>query len=78
MPALGPSFRDATRVAGSNSSIWIDIYLANRESLVAAIDELGGRLAEVRAALVRGDAPALREWNERARAEHEALLRSDS
>ena len=26
-PATGPSFRDATRVAGANSRIWSDIYL---------------------------------------------------
>ncbi len=73
-PAMGPSFRDATRVAGSNSAIWTDIYLSNRDALVAAIDELDGRLAEVRAALVRGDAGTLFEWNERARAERETLL----
>ncbi len=31
--ALGanPSFRDATRVAGANTAIWTDIYLANSE-----------------------------------------------
>src|SRR4051794_29689868 len=26
LPAAGPSFRDATRVAGANSAIWTDIY----------------------------------------------------
>src|SRR5690606_37475739 len=26
LPATGPSFRDATRVAGANSAIWTDIY----------------------------------------------------
>jgi prephenate dehydrogenase len=76
--AIGPSFRDATRVAGSNSAIWTDIYLSNRDSLVAALDELGARLAQVRAILQAGDAERLREWNERARAEREALPRADS
>ena len=76
--ALAPSFRDATRVAGSNSAIWTDIYMSNRDSLVAALDELGGRLAQVRAILQAGDAEGLREWNERARAEREALARADS
>ncbi|MGH2864065.1 MAG: prephenate dehydrogenase, partial [Solirubrobacteraceae bacterium] len=28
LPAVGPSFRDATRVAGANSAIWTDIYLS--------------------------------------------------
>ena len=44
LPAVGPSFRDATRVAGANSAIWTDIYMANGDALLAAIDELSGRL----------------------------------
>jgi prephenate dehydrogenase len=75
---MGPSFRDATRVAGSNSAIWTDIYMSNRAALIAAIDELTGRLAQVRAALGDGDADALTAWNERARAERAALLGSGS
>ena len=70
----GPSFRDATRVAGSNSAIWTDIYISNRTALIAAIDELIGRLEQVRILLGDGDAEALTEWNERARAQREALL----
>lgn len=74
----GPSFRDATRVAGSNSAIWTDIYMSNRDALITAIDELTGRLAQVRAAMDAGDEQALREWNERARAAREMLLRAGS
>ncbi len=74
----GPSFRDATRVAGSNSAIWTDIYMSNRDALIMAIDELTGRLAQVRAAMDAGDEQALREWNERARAAREMLLRAGS
>jgi prephenate dehydrogenase len=74
----GPSFRDATRVAGSNSAIWTDIYMSNRDELIAAIDELAGRLAQVRDALENGDADALTAWNERARADRGALLEEDS
>jgi prephenate dehydrogenase len=70
----GPSFRDAVRTAGSNSAVWIDIYLAGREPLIAAIDELTGRLAEVRTALDAGDGGALKAWNENARSDRETLL----
>ncbi len=38
LPATGPSFRDATRVAGAPSAIWTDIYLSNRDALTAEID----------------------------------------
>ncbi len=74
----GPSFRDATRVAGANTEVWRDIYLANREALGAAIDEAVGRLAEVRATLRAGDAQAIAAWNERARVDRETLLGLDS
>ncbi|HSZ13520.1 MAG TPA: prephenate dehydrogenase/arogenate dehydrogenase family protein [Solirubrobacteraceae bacterium] len=74
MPAVGPSFRDATRVAGANSAIWTDIYLSNGDALIAGIDELTRRLQDVRGWLAAGDAAAVRDWNERARAARESLL----
>jgi prephenate dehydrogenase len=74
LPAVGPSFRDATRVAGANSAIWTDIYLSNRDALIGAIDELRAHLARVRGLLAAGDAAAVRAWNERARERREALL----
>jgi prephenate dehydrogenase len=76
LPPVGPSFRDATRVAGANSAIWTDIYLSNRDALIAGIDELTKRLGDVRAELQAGDARAVTAWNERARADREALLRA--
>ena len=77
-PTAGPSLHDLIRVAGANTAIWTDIYLANRDALIEAIDDLTGRLAQVRADLQAGDAQALRDWNERARAERETLLGSGS
>jgi prephenate dehydrogenase len=72
--APGPSLSDAIRVAGANTSIWTDIYLANRDALIEAIDDTARRLAEVRVALDRADAEALAAWNEHARAARETLL----
>jgi prephenate dehydrogenase len=77
LPAVGPSFRDATRVAGANSAIWTDIYMSNRDALIAGIDELAVRLHDVRAWLDAGDAPAVGAWNEQARAAREKLLGAD-
>jgi prephenate dehydrogenase len=74
LPAVGPSFRDATRVAGANSAIWTDIYISNRDALIAGIDELAERLDEARAALAEGDPANVTAWNERARADREVLL----
>jgi prephenate dehydrogenase len=74
VPATGPSFRDATRVAGANATIWPDIYLSNRDALVALIDETQTRLAEVREALAAADRGAIERWNEGARIDRDALL----
>jgi prephenate dehydrogenase len=74
LPAVGPSFRDATRVAGANSAIWTDIYMANRDALIESVDELAASLQSVRAALAAGDTTAVRSWNERARSDRETLL----
>jgi prephenate dehydrogenase len=74
LPAVGASFRDATRVAGANSAIWTDIYLSNRDALLGAIDDHAGRLAAVRGLLAAGDAPAVTAWNEAAREDRAKLL----
>ncbi|HEV2998323.1 MAG TPA: prephenate dehydrogenase/arogenate dehydrogenase family protein, partial [Solirubrobacteraceae bacterium] len=73
-PIAGPSLRDAIRVAGANTAIWTDIYLANAPALIEAIDELAGRLLAVRAILSEGDPGALAAWNDAARAARGAFL----
>lgn len=73
----GPSFRDATRVAGANTAIWTDIYLSNSDALVEAVDEAIERLRQVREMLAGADASALSAWNEHIRAEREQLNQSN-
>jgi prephenate dehydrogenase len=77
LPATGPSFRDATRVAGANTTIWRDIYLANADALVEAIDDTMARLGAVRAALAARDGDAVAAWNDGAGAERRRLLEAD-
>jgi prephenate dehydrogenase len=77
LPATGPSFRDATRVAGANTAIWRDIYLANSDALVEAIDDTVARLGEVRAALAARDGDAVAAWNDGAGDERRRLLEAD-
>jgi prephenate dehydrogenase len=74
VPAVGPSFRDATRVAGANSAIWTDIYMSNRDALVAVIDDFAAQLQDVRGKLQAADAGAITAWNEAARVDRETLL----
>lgn len=74
MPATGPSFRDATRVAGANPSLWAQIYTANRVALGEQIDDLVRRLGEVRALLAGDAGSSLEAWQESAGAKRRALL----
>jgi prephenate dehydrogenase len=74
LPPTGPSFRDATRVAGANPALWPDIYLANRDALLPAIDDTLERLHAARDALAAGDRERLADWQRAAAAERRALL----
>jgi len=73
LAALGPSFRDATRVAGASSAIWPDIYLSNADMLLAAVEQAIDGLTAVAGMLATGDADALHAWNEQARERRDAL-----
>ncbi|MEZ0293794.1 MAG: prephenate dehydrogenase dimerization domain-containing protein, partial [Solirubrobacteraceae bacterium] len=77
LPATGPSFRDITRVAGSNTAIWRDIYLANADALLDSIDDALGRLTAFRATLADGDGRAIAAWNDAARDDRRRLLEGD-
>ncbi|HEV7942753.1 MAG TPA: prephenate dehydrogenase/arogenate dehydrogenase family protein [Solirubrobacteraceae bacterium] len=74
LAGTGPSFRDATRVAGVSSAIWTDIYLSNADMLIEAIDEAIGELTQVRTRLSHHDAAALDAWSDLARARRRSLL----
>ncbi len=77
-PRIGPSFRDATRVAGANPSIWTDIYMANRLALADEIDAAGERLRAVGADLRAGDRAGLAAWQDEAAAQRARLLAAES
>jgi prephenate dehydrogenase len=77
LPATGPSFRDATRVAGANPPLWRDIFLSNREALERELDAYLEELASVREDLRAGDPARLEHWIEGARADRQLLLEAN-
>lgn len=77
LPRVGPSFRDATRVAGASSRIWTDIYVANAEAIAQQVEETARRLHEAAALLRSRDRAAIEAWNEQAREHRRRLLESD-
>lgn len=54
-------FRDFTRIASSDPTMWRDIAVANKAALLQAIDTFGEHLASVRDAVARGDGDQLFE-----------------
>lgn len=62
-------FRDMTRIAAGEASIWPDVCAENREGIVAVLDRLLSALEDVRRMVEAGDRPSLLETLERARNE---------
>ena len=77
LPRVGPSFRDATRVAGANSQIWTGIYTTNSEAIADEADAAAARLQEIAGLLRSGDGSAIEGWNEAAKANRRRLLEAD-
>jgi prephenate dehydrogenase len=77
VPRVGPSFRDATRVAGANPAIWGDIYASNAAALATEIDAAVEALREVADSLRSGDADAIAAWSDAARSDRRRVLEAD-
>jgi prephenate dehydrogenase len=74
LPATGPSFRDATRVAGTNPRVWRDIFLSNREAIETELEAYVENLRGVLESLRRADEGAIERWIEEARSDRQRLL----
>ncbi len=69
----GTGFRDTTRVAAGDPTLWSGILLNNVAHVVAGIDEVQHRLESFRTALKLGNADVLKQLLEEGRANREAL-----
>jgi len=61
-------FRDMTRIAASQPSIWLDILTSNRDAVLGALDAYLGALQGARDLVAAGDRDALKLLLDRARA----------
>jgi prephenate dehydrogenase len=77
LPEVGPSFRDATRVAGANPAIWGDIFAGNREAVAAEIDGVVAQLSEAAELLRSGDRQAVSAWHEQAGRRRRELIEAE-
>jgi prephenate dehydrogenase len=78
LPDVGPSFRDATRVAGSNPAIWADIFASNREAVAESVDSVAARLKQAAELIRSGDREALAAWHAAAGEDRRRLLEAES
>lgn len=69
----GGGFRDFTRIAASDAVMWSEIVLANKVQLLAAIDDFGVHLEQLKQALEREDAEQLKALFTTARRAREGL-----
>jgi prephenate dehydrogenase len=69
----GPGLLDATRTAGQPLPLALELALADPAALAAALDALGGRVAELSAALRSGDRAAVSAFVEKAAAARRSL-----
>jgi prephenate dehydrogenase len=66
-------FRDTTRIAAGDPSLWTGIFLQNRAAVLEALAALQGQLDQFRAALTAGDRAALDALLARSKRSRDAL-----
>jgi len=66
--------RDTVRIAGSSPEMWADICVANRDALLAALEDYENELEGMRAAIEGADAAELKRMFSAARSAREKWL----
>ncbi len=57
----GDSFRDLTRIAKINENMWSELFLLNKDALLAEMDAFAKEFMELRRLLQNGDGEAMKE-----------------
>jgi len=60
-------FRDFTRIAGSDPTMWHDVFIANRDACLKALDQFTEGLTKLRGAVAEGDSQTIMGVLTRAR-----------
>ena len=67
-------FRDFTRIASSDPTMWRDIALSNRDALLEMIERFEADLSQLKEAIRTADAPALHSYFLRSKLNRDAIL----
>jgi len=69
----GGSFRDATRVAASDPSLWAGILIENRDEVSKALREMSGRLLSLASTLEQEKADSILDFLTKAKEHRDSL-----
>ena len=58
---IGDSYRDLTRIANINESLWSQLFLGNKENLLKTIYNFEAELDKIKACLEKNDKEGLQE-----------------
>jgi prephenate dehydrogenase len=64
----GDSFRDLTRIARINDEMWSELFLMNKEPLLAQMDRFLDEFARLRRSLEDGDRDTMRQMMKKSTA----------
>jgi prephenate dehydrogenase len=67
------SLKDTTRIASSDTSLWLDIFLSNQKNTLKAIELLQGNLSKIKSAIQRKNRKLLNKILKEAKAKRETL-----
>ena len=73
----GDSFRDLTRIAKINDEMWSELFLANREALLAQMDAFSAQFSRIREQLATGDREGMRAVMRHSTVRRNALEQHD-
>lgn len=69
--------KDTTRIAGSDTLLWSDIFLTNRANLVKGIETLQKNLSNMKSAIIRKDKKLLFKLLNNARHKRDTLVHTE-
>ncbi|MGL3820446.1 prephenate/arogenate dehydrogenase family protein [Sphingopyxis sp. R3-92] len=67
-------FRDFTRIAASDPVMWRDVFLANKDAVLATLQRFNEDLTVLQQAIRRGDGGKLEDWFTRTRAIRRSII----
>ncbi|MBL0769561.1 prephenate/arogenate dehydrogenase family protein [Sphingopyxis sp. DHUNG17] len=67
-------FRDFTRIAASDPVMWRDVFLANKDAVLATLQRFNEDLTALQQAIRRGDGARLEDWFTRTRAIRRSII----